>query len=96
MSREELKTAAIECLAKAFRGDDIPMHVVQAATAIVLTPDPPEDDITAKYYELIYAVGKKYPSESRHETALRYIRNAETPSGAEAGVSARVPEEPHA
>ncbi len=40
MSREELKTAAIECLAKAFRGDDIPMHVVQAATAIVLTPDP--------------------------------------------------------
>lgn len=41
MSREELKSAAIECLAKAFKGEDVPNHVVQAATAIVLTPDPP-------------------------------------------------------
>ncbi len=29
------------------------------------------------YMELLLAVGKKYPGESRHETALRYIRNAE-------------------
>lgn len=40
MSREELKQAAIECLAKAFKGDEIPAHVVQAAVAIVLTPEP--------------------------------------------------------
>jgi hypothetical protein len=32
-----------------------------------------------KYNELILSVGNKYPNESRHETALRYIRNAETP-----------------
>lgn len=38
MSREELKEAAINCLAKAFKGDEVPVHVVQAATAIVLTP----------------------------------------------------------
>ena len=38
MSREELKTAAIGCLAKAFKGEKIESHVVQAATAIVLTP----------------------------------------------------------
>lgn len=25
------------------------------------------------YYELIMAVGKKYPNETRHQTALRYI-----------------------
>lgn len=31
----------------------------------------------AKYYELIYAVGKRYPNESRHQTALRYITEAE-------------------
>jgi hypothetical protein len=41
MSREELKSAAIACLAKAFTGADVPVHVVQAATAIILTPDPP-------------------------------------------------------
>lgn len=30
-----------------------------------------------KYHELLYAVGNKYPDETRHETALRYIRGAE-------------------
>ena len=34
-------------------------------------------DLTDDYYELIYAVGSKFPNESRHETALRYIRQAE-------------------
>lgn len=33
-----------------------------------------------KYHELLYAVGNKWPGESRHETALRYIRNAEQPT----------------
>lgn len=31
----------------------------------------------AKYNELIYAVGKKFTGETRHETALRYIRQSE-------------------
>ena len=30
------------------------------------------------YYELIMAVGTKFPNETRHETALRYIRERET------------------
>lgn len=30
-----------------------------------------------RYAELLYAVGKKCPGESRHATALRYIRQAE-------------------
>lgn len=33
-----------------------------------------------KYNELLMAVGKKFPGESRHETALRYIREAESKS----------------
>lgn len=41
------------------------------------------------YYELIYAVGNKYEGESRHETALRYIKNAENQrSGPEAADAA--------
>lgn len=30
-----------------------------------------------KYNELLYAVARKWPNESRHETALRYIRQVE-------------------
>ncbi|MBU1240777.1 hypothetical protein KJ865_13775 [Myxococcota bacterium] len=30
-----------------------------------------------KYRELLMTVGNKYPEESRHETALRYLRAAE-------------------
>ena len=33
------------------------------------------------YGELLYAVANKFPGESRHQTALRYIRNAEKRSG---------------
>ena len=35
------------------------------------------------YHELIYAVSEKYPGETRHETALRYIREAEKSAGPE-------------
>ena len=35
-------------------------------------------ELQAKYYELLYGVMSKFPNETRHETALRYIRNAET------------------
>ena len=38
------------------------------------------DSVKDLYYELLYAVGKKYPGESRHETALRYILAAEAGS----------------
>ena len=35
------------------------------------------NDLSEKYYELLYAVETKHQSETRHETALRYIREAE-------------------
>lgn len=34
-------------------------------------------DVREKYNELVMAVGNKFEGETRHETALRYIRNAE-------------------
>jgi len=37
-------------------------------------------EVKAKYNELIMAVANKWPGETRHETALRYIRQAETSS----------------
>lgn len=30
-----------------------------------------------RYHELLFAVGNKYTGETRHETVLRYIRQAE-------------------
>lgn len=40
MTREELKQEAIDCLAKAFKGEEVPTHVVQAAVSILVTPEP--------------------------------------------------------
>ncbi|MBU1076217.1 MAG: hypothetical protein KKH98_02920 [Spirochaetes bacterium] len=34
-----------------------------------------------QYNELLMAVERKFPNESRHETALRYIREAEQKGG---------------
>ena len=38
------------------------------------------EDLREKYNELLYAVGNKYPDETRHQTALRYIIQAEAPN----------------
>ena len=36
------------------------------------------ESLSKKYDELIFAVGRKFPHETRHQTALRYIREAES------------------
>lgn len=38
-------------------------------------------DVSEKYFELLFAVAKKHQGETRHETALRYIRQAELNTG---------------
>jgi len=40
------------------------------------------EDVSEKYNELIFAVCHKYEGETRHETALKYIREREDVSGA--------------
>lgn len=34
-------------------------------------------EISEQYHELIFSVSEKYPGETRHETALRYVKAAE-------------------
>lgn len=67
-----------------------PFHALAASQAVTAL------DYKARYFELIYAVGNKYAGESRHETALRYIRKAEEPNGqaAAAAHGAVPPQEP--
>ncbi len=43
--------------------------------------------LRALHSELVMAVARKYPGESRHETALRYIREREEPKGCTAAAS---------
>ncbi len=51
------------------------------------------DDVRAKYNELLYAVAKKYPGQTRHETALMYITRAEETTGdAQAAAEPRAPQ----
>jgi len=38
-------------------------------------------DVSDKYHELLFAVGRCFPGESRHDTALRYIRETERRGG---------------
>ncbi len=40
--------------------------------------DKKSEEREKKYHELLLAVGNKYKGETRHQTALRYIRQAET------------------
>jgi hypothetical protein len=42
----------------------------------------------AKYQELLFAVARKFPGETRHETALRYILEAEAAVKVGAGCTA--------
>lgn len=39
------------------------------------------DFYAIRYYRLIYRVGNKYSGETRYQTALRYIVNAEKTQG---------------
>lgn len=45
------------------------------------------DPFADRYHELLLAVERKFPGESRHATALRYIREAEQRSASEAGAA---------
>ena len=44
------------------------------------------------YNELLFAVGSKYPDETRHQTALRYIRRAEMRSASPAKAAHNIKE----
>ena len=59
---------------------DVELWIPQCPHCGKPAPTPPvsEDRKDAELYgELLYAVANKFPGESRHQTALRYIRNAE-------------------
>lgn len=67
---------AIEC-------GDFVRNVVcgSGAQSVMYLPGRGLEEIRNKYYELICAVARKHEGETRHETALRYIREREAITG---------------
>ena len=53
----------------------LPSH--EAGCSASLVAQNPRD-VSELYHELLHAVARKFPGESRHETALRYIRDTES------------------
>lgn len=65
------------------KGNDscrIPMWIAQKIVALhetVRDLNEELNDVSAKHNELLDAVERKFPDEQQHETALRYIQEAE-------------------
>ena len=57
--------------------DELLAAMEQAAAALRASPSAPSEGVREAYDELIYSVETKCEGETRHDTALRYIREAE-------------------
>ena len=53
-------------------------EAMERAMADVLWVEADNAKLREDYNELLYHVAKKHPDETRHQTALRYIKQAET------------------
>jgi hypothetical protein len=66
----------------------------QKLAALSATNSEAVSELEKRYHELLFAVGKKYEGEDRHETALRYIREREADrqvAGGAAKLGSRAP-----
>lgn len=68
-----------EAIRQALACGDFVRHVVVGSDAqqVCYVPYAQYQEISTKYDELLYAVERKTEGETRHETALRYIRETE-------------------
>jgi len=90
---DEMLTAALEY----HRGSAWPtmLGIVSGyKRMLAAAPQPPDDELGRKYNELLYAVENKFPGETRHETALRYITQREAQSSNGPGQSEHHPDNP--
>lgn len=67
-----------EAIRQAIASGDFMRHVVtDGRQAVTYIPWREVERLRALYNELLYAVASKHEGETRHETALRYIRERE-------------------
>ena len=65
------------CFCKEVVGLSVNQQVLDKAIHPTCPLDDYVEDTKGKYYELLYCVENKYPDESRHDTAMRYIKERE-------------------
>lgn len=65
---------------KQFERVDIPSRDAVSVSRYFIEIERELAEAKRNYMELIMAVGNVYPNETRHQTALRYIKERETPS----------------
>lgn len=77
--RKFTENQLVDLLRQLLQSGDIIKYVCQSdnSQALVYLPFSEKQRVEALYYELLYAVSKKWEGETRHETALRYILEAE-------------------
>lgn len=76
-----------DCFVQALKVGDFVKHcrptrypnpeTMEITQGFIYQPYREAEQLREKYHELIYAVVRKFPDETRHETALRYIKEAE-------------------
>lgn len=59
------------------RGREYERGLASKDTSKDLVAAQDKDDVQAKYNELLFAVAQKFPDETTHQTALRYIKTAQ-------------------
>lgn len=70
----------VEVIRQAIASGDFMRNVLQdgSAQSVTYIPWREVDKWRRLYHQLLYAVESKHEGETRHETALRYIRERET------------------
>ncbi len=87
LSVEDLTQAQLaEVISKMIKSGDFRRFISldSQSQVVVYIPFAEREAILAKYNELLFAVAQKYPNETRHETALRYIKEREDKINTEA------------
>lgn len=84
-----------EVIRQAIASGDIVRNVMHdgSAQAITYIPYREVSRLRDQYHELLYAVASKHDGETRHETALRYIREREERTEGPASSSPNAPHE---
>lgn len=73
---------------KPFTTDWQPLYTTEAFAAVRLRDREKLVDVSDKYQELLTGVSKKFPNESLHDTAKRYIYSWEGRSVPDSGIAA--------
>ena len=75
LTEQQLAEAIRQAIAS---GDFMRNVTTDGRQAVIYIPRREAESLQTRYHELLFAVASKHEGETRHETALRYIRERES------------------